>query len=356
MRQQKIQQTEREKQRVYTIKNDGSLSLDEKDCGFDKMTYFGEEDIDAISVYDYLHTDENDEFYRKNNVEFASVVDNVLRRQTFNIAIKRVLTANDNTSLRLKNVNYEMGPEFREFTNSRPVVLARGLWSNLFSWEGLAREIARGEGTDEYRDAWLIEITGGPNTECESCPNYNFTDLTNFYWPALIGGVQAYTGESEVDYVGFSNGCRTALGSLEEWQENGKSDVGYYMNGSDWVKMGMSSDVVHTFVGVGCPGAFEGSSYLTKKVNNNPGSANKLGKRSLKRCVLYTTCEPCPMCFYMAWITGVSKIVFGASNKDAIKHGFDEIDITDRELNRRGGRRIRIEGGCLRDECLGLFG
>ena len=57
----------------------------------------------------------------------------------------------------------------------------------------------------------------------------------------------------------------------------------------------------------------------------------------------------------MAWITKVSKIVFGASNKDAMDYGFKEIDITDRELNKRGGNKIKIEGGFLRDKCLELF-
>ena len=84
-------------------------------------------------------------------------------------------------------------------------------------------------------------------------------------------------------------------------------------------------------------------------------ATNKLGKRSLSGCTLYSTCEPCPMCFYMAWITNVSKIVFGAYNKDAIKHGFKEIDITDKELNKKGGNKIKIEGGFMRDECLELF-
>ena len=82
---------------------------------------------------------------------------------------------------------------------------------------------------------------------------------------------------------------------------------------------------------------------------------NKLKTKSLNGYTLYATCEPCPMCFYMAWITNVSKIVFGASNKDAMKHGFKEIDITDKELNRRGGNKIKIEGGFLRNECLELF-
>ncbi len=85
-------------------------------------------------------------------------------------------------------------------------------------------------------------------------------------------------------------------------------------------------------------------------------ATNKLKTRSLKGYTLYTTCEPCPMCFYMAWITNVSKIIFGATNNDAIKHGFNEIRITDNELNRRGGNKIKIESKFMRKECLELFG
>ena len=84
-------------------------------------------------------------------------------------------------------------------------------------------------------------------------------------------------------------------------------------------------------------------------------ATNKLKTRSLKGATLYATCEPCCMCFYMAWITNVSKIIFGASNKDAIKSGFKEIDITDKVLNKKGGDKIKIEGRFLRDECLELF-
>ena len=61
------------------------------------------------------------------------------------------------------------------------------------------------------------------------------------------------------------------------------------------------------------------------------------------------------MCFYMAWITNVSKIIFGASNNDAIKHDFNEIKITNKELNRRSGNKIKIEGGFMKKECLELF-
>ncbi|MBU0761112.1 MAG: nucleoside deaminase [Nanoarchaeota archaeon] len=81
----------------------------------------------------------------------------------------------------------------------------------------------------------------------------------------------------------------------------------------------------------------------------------KTGKKNLEGCILYSTCEPCPMCFYMAWITGISKIFYGATVQDAIKFGSDEIRIGIKELNKRGGNKIKIKGKFMRDECLELF-
>jgi len=230
--------------------------------GNDRVDYVSEENLGGLFVFDYLHTDENQAKYRKNNANFAKVVENVLNSDVSTLAIKRVLTTNDNTSLRIKHINAELGPKFREFINPQPVVLARGLWSNLFTWEKLAKEIAQGVGTGKPRDTWLIEITGGPNTECVNCPNYNFSELTDYYWPALISGVQTYSNKTNVTYIGFSNGCRVALRSLEKYQNTGKQNAGYYHNGSDWRLINLTANprVIDTFVAVGCPGTFHGDS------------------------------------------------------------------------------------------------
>ena len=84
-------------------------------------------------------------------------------------------------------------------------------------------------------------------------------------------------------------------------------------------------------------------------------ATKKLKSKHLKSCVLYSTCEPCPMCFYMAWITHIPKIVYGASQKDAIKAGFEEIDVDDKELDKKSGNKIKLVKGFLREECLELF-
>ena len=264
----------------------------------ERIDYISEEDLDGLFVFDYLHTDENQAKYRKNNANFAKVVENVLNSDVSTLAIKRVLTTNDNTSLRIKHINAELSPKFQQFSNSQPVVLARGLWSNLFTWERFGFEIARGVGTNKPRDTWLIEITGGPNTECATCPNYRFSDLTQYYWPALISGVQAYSNKTNISYVGFSNGCRTALSSLELYNDNGKANAGYYNNGSDWILTNLSKRPIDTFVGVGCTGAFDhesafktyfgkyGQQIINRAISQNftHFSEDETGKRLMEKC------------------------------------------------------------------------
>jgi tRNA(adenine34) deaminase len=85
-------------------------------------------------------------------------------------------------------------------------------------------------------------------------------------------------------------------------------------------------------------------------------ATKKLKSKVLDGCTLYSTCEPCPMCFYMAWITHVKKIVYGATQKEAIKYGFKEIDVCDKELDEKSGNKIKLVKGFLRNECLELFG
>lgn len=84
-------------------------------------------------------------------------------------------------------------------------------------------------------------------------------------------------------------------------------------------------------------------------------ATRRLNTRDLTGCTLYSTCEPCPMCFYMAWITKVSNIVYGATLADSLKFGFEEIDVGIDELNEKGGSRVNLKKGFLRNECLELF-
>lgn len=50
---------------------------------------------------------------------------------------------------------------------------------------------------------------------------------------------------------------------------------------------------------------------------------------SLAGCVLYTSCEPCPMCLAAAYWARVDRIVFAAGRADAAAIGFDDAFIYD---------------------------
>jgi tRNA(Arg) A34 adenosine deaminase TadA len=50
----------------------------------------------------------------------------------------------------------------------------------------------------------------------------------------------------------------------------------------------------------------------------------RLGTFTLDGCVLYSSCEPCPMCLTAAYWARISRIVFAASRHDAAGAGFDD--------------------------------
>lgn len=51
------------------------------------------------------------------------------------------------------------------------------------------------------------------------------------------------------------------------------------------------------------------------------------GSHMLSGAVLYTSCEPCPMCLGAAWWARVDRIVFGNSRAEAAAIGFDDAAI-----------------------------
>jgi tRNA(Arg) A34 adenosine deaminase TadA len=54
-----------------------------------------------------------------------------------------------------------------------------------------------------------------------------------------------------------------------------------------------------------------------------------LGTFRLDGCVLYTSCEPCPMCLAAAYWARVDRLVYAATRDDAARAGFDDAFIYD---------------------------
>jgi tRNA(Arg) A34 adenosine deaminase TadA len=80
-----------------------------------------------------------------------------------------------------------------------------------------------------------------------------------------------------------------------------------------------------------------------------------LKSHRLESSTLYTTCEPCPMCFTAAWWARIPRIVYGTYLSDIINIGNRQINVGAEFLNQRGTYQISLEGGFLRDECMDLL-
>ena len=101
---------------------------------------------------------------------------------------------------------------------------------------------------------------------------------------------------------------------------------------------------------------------LSKKDATNHAEMNairlackRLGSHKLKGCVIYSTTEPCPMCFAAIHWAGISKIVFGTNINDVKELGFSELTISDKKMKREGRADIKIKPDFMRKENLELL-
>jgi len=79
-----------------------------------------------------------------------------------------------------------------------------------------------------------------------------------------------------------------------------------------------------------------------------------LGDFQLKGCVVYTSCEPCPMCLAALYWSRCEAIFFGCSASDAADAGFDDSFLYDevkRPLDQRSIPTTRLLG----DEAIEAF-
>lgn len=82
-------------------------------------------------------------------------------------------------------------------------------------------------------------------------------------------------------------------------------------------------------------------------------ACEKLGTYDLNGCVLYTSCEPCPMCLSAAIWANIKKIYYGCTKEDANSIGFRD-DIIYDFLKGENKSLVDLEN-IDRDECIKVF-
>lgn len=83
-------------------------------------------------------------------------------------------------------------------------------------------------------------------------------------------------------------------------------------------------------------------------------AAKKLGSFDLKGCMIYTSCEPCPMCFGAIYWARLDKIFYANDRKDAAAIGFDD-DFIYQEIALAPKDRKKPSEILLRDEASKAF-
>jgi guanine deaminase len=84
-------------------------------------------------------------------------------------------------------------------------------------------------------------------------------------------------------------------------------------------------------------------------------AARKLKSYDLSGCTLYSTTEPCPMCFSAIHWAKIDCLIYGTGISDVKKRGFNELTVSNRLLKKMGKSPVKIVAGFARAECLGLL-
>jgi len=84
-------------------------------------------------------------------------------------------------------------------------------------------------------------------------------------------------------------------------------------------------------------------------------ACKRLKKVDLSGCIIYSTCEPCPMCFAACHWAKISRIVFGCAIKDAERYGFNELRVSNLKLKQLAKNKIKLNPAVLVKENIELF-
>jgi tRNA(Arg) A34 adenosine deaminase TadA len=94
---------------------------------------------------------------------------------------------------------------------------------------------------------------------------------------------------------------------------------------------------------------------LHAEVNAIRQAVKTIGDSNLCGAVLFSTCEPCPMCSALAVWANVTTIVYGVSIEETARLGKARILVSAKELIGKSPAMVEVIGNVLRNECKTLY-
>jgi guanine deaminase len=84
-------------------------------------------------------------------------------------------------------------------------------------------------------------------------------------------------------------------------------------------------------------------------------AARKLESYDLSGCEIYSTTEPCPMCFAAIHWARIGRVIYGTAIGEVALLGFNELTIGSRRMQTLGRSPVALYPGFLADECRQLL-
>jgi tRNA(Arg) A34 adenosine deaminase TadA len=144
--------------------------------------------------------------------------------------------------------------------------------------------------------------------------------------------------------VDFEAMMRLALGEARKSRQEGNKGYGAVVALGDLV-LAWAHDTAVT----------DRDPSLHAEVNAIRQAVRALGNGDLCGAVLFSTCEPCPMCASLAIWANLTTIVFGASIAETAARGKTRILMPAAEIIARGPAMIDLVPAVLAEECLALY-
>jgi len=84
-------------------------------------------------------------------------------------------------------------------------------------------------------------------------------------------------------------------------------------------------------------------------------ACSELGTHLLEGAEIYSTTEPCPMCFAAIHWARIARVYYGTNIADVDALGFNEMTLSNQQMREIGGSPVEIVPDFQREECVSLL-